>query len=104
MTDKAKRWFIIGRQRYKKEVNLEKMVKTIRNLKLLNMKDRDTKAKLVMEAKNIIDVDLNDVPASVRSEKKVYDNFNNRAMAAYAGSDQEVTASVGGSPQKNRWT
>lgn len=55
------RYFIIARGRFEKEINLEKLLKTLRNVKILSLSDRKLKAKLDTAELNTIAVDSDEI-------------------------------------------
>ena len=57
MKDAALRWFIIGKERLDSEINLEKVLKTLRNMKILTLNDKSTKAHLNLDQANVIELD-----------------------------------------------
>lgn len=60
LKDITARWFIIGRDRLDKELNLEKLLRTLRNIKILTLSDKERKAKLALNELNTIQVDSDD--------------------------------------------
>ena len=61
VNNKAIRWFIIGKERLDNEINLEKVLKTLRQFRILFLQDKEKKARLATENKNYIAVDSDDL-------------------------------------------
>ena len=55
------RWFVIGRERFEKELNIEKVLKTLRNLRIVSLAKRGIWAQLAIDARNVIEVDSEDI-------------------------------------------
>lgn len=58
--DIASRYFIIGLSRFERELNIDKILKTIRNVKASTL-DKDKKALCAIEKQNVIEVDSEDL-------------------------------------------
>jgi hypothetical protein len=65
--DIALRWFLIGKQRFENEINLEKVLKSLRNVKILTLNDKNRKATLALENENVIEIDSD----NIRREREV---------------------------------
>lgn len=74
LKSKAARWFVIGKERFDRELNIEKVLKHIRNFECLALKDEKVKAALELERQNIIEVDSDDLKAK-DSALDVSDDF-----------------------------
>lgn len=61
ITDLVGRWFSIGRRKFDEELNIVKILRGLRNLKLLAKPSDVRKAQLVLEPDNIIAVDSEDI-------------------------------------------
>ena len=61
------RWFKIGRDRFESEINLEKVLRTLRNLKILSLSNKYVKAKLVLDKANTIEVDSEDIKSNQKN-------------------------------------
>lgn len=59
--DMLTRWYIIGKKRFEKEQNLVKLMKTIKNLKIMMDPTKYQKAQCIFHAKNVIEVDSDDI-------------------------------------------
>ena len=55
--DMITRWYILGKERFETELNVEKLLKTVRNLKIHTDLTKERKASLGLKGKNIIEVD-----------------------------------------------
>ena len=51
------RWYLIGKERFEAELNIEKILKTIRSLKIHTNFTREEKAVIMLRDKNVIEVD-----------------------------------------------
>lgn len=56
-TDMISRWYIIGKERLESELNIEKLLRTLRNLKIHTDLTKKRKASLNLKGKNVIEVD-----------------------------------------------
>ena len=61
LKDLTSRWFVLGKERFERELNLEKVLKTLRNLRILTLNDKEKKARLALESLNSIEVDSDDI-------------------------------------------
>ena len=52
---------MIGKQKLDKEINLEKVLNTLRKLKIITLGDKGTKARLLLDQANNIQVDSEDI-------------------------------------------
>ena len=52
---------MIGKERFDSEINIEKLLRSLRNLKILSMGNKDVKAKLTLDKANMIEVDSEDI-------------------------------------------
>ena len=65
------RWYIIGKERFESELNIEKLIKTVRNLKIHTDFTKERKASLNLKGKNIIEVDSDEYrKEEIRDELK----------------------------------
>ena len=44
LKDAASRWFVIGKDRFEREINLGRVLKTLRNVKKLTLAEKEKKA------------------------------------------------------------
>jgi len=67
--DSATRYFVIGLSRFERELNIDKILKTLRNVKASTL-DKELKANLEIERFNVIEVDSEDLLAAERAKAK----------------------------------
>ena len=59
--DMSTRWYVLGKQRLETEFNIIKVIKSLRTLNMLGKPSRDTKAHMILDKKNLIEVDTDDI-------------------------------------------
>lgn len=64
------RWYLIGKSRFEAELNIEKMLKTIRSLKIHTNFTREEKASILLRDKNVIEIDSDE-----HSKKEIGDKL-----------------------------
>ena len=67
--DAATRFFILGLARFEKELNIDRILKTLRNVKASTL-DKDKKAMCAIEKQNVIEVDSDDLLAAEHAKEK----------------------------------
>lgn len=55
--DLLTRWFVIGKERFEKEMDFEKVLKALRSLKIHTNFTREAKASMSLRDKNVIEID-----------------------------------------------
>ena len=60
-TDLIQRWFIIARDRFERELCIEKLLRVVRNVK--SLVDPDESRKMFLERQNLIEIDTDDLMA-----------------------------------------
>lgn len=55
--DMIVRWYLIGKERFEDELNIEKLLKAVRTLKIHTNLTKERKASLGLKGKNILEVD-----------------------------------------------
>jgi len=56
-SDMITRWYVIGKNRFENELNIEKLLKLIRSLRMHTNFTREAKASMSLKDTNIIEVD-----------------------------------------------
>lgn len=59
--DAASRWFVIGKDRLKKELSLMRLLKSMRFLKAITLQNKETKAKVMTNPINNLEIDSDDI-------------------------------------------
>lgn len=60
--DVASRYFVLGLSRFEKELNIDRILKTLRDVKVETL-DKDKKAMCAIAKQNVIEVDSDDLLA-----------------------------------------